>query len=84
MAIEVVEAAPGSGMSYPDVKRGGVRPGAGRKKSPDALVFKTVGLTQAQWDWLALWLPGGSITSQFRSLLDRAMKFWPSGPTRFR
>ena len=56
----------------------------GRKKSPDPLIFKSVGLTSAQWDWLELWQRGASPSHLLRSLLDRAIKFWPSGPTKFR
>lgn len=55
----------------------------GRPVSPDSLVFVTVGLTRAQWDWLKLWFPTGSNTDALRSLFDRAMRFWPSGPFIF-
>ena len=56
----------------------------GRKPSCNSLVFKTVGLTQQQWDWLSLWLPGHSTTAQFRILFERCFKFWPSGPHKFK
>lgn len=56
----------------------------GRPRSVDPLVFVTVGLTAAQWRWLSSWFPGGSPTAQMRELFTRAMKFWPSGPHKFR
>ena len=56
----------------------------GRKPIAEPLVFKTVGLTQKQWDWLSLWLPNSSSTSQLRILFERCLKFWPSGPAFFR
>ena len=55
----------------------------GRPSSPDSLVFITVGLTPVQWQWLSLWLPGASPTSQLSMLFERALKFWPSGPAAF-
>ena len=55
----------------------------GRPKSSDPLVFKTVGLTQSQWDWLNLWLSNSSPTSQLGELFQRALKFWPAGPSVF-
>lgn len=56
----------------------------GRPRSKDPLVFKTVGFTESQWEYISLWLPSGSPTEQLRSLLERCLKFWPSGPGRFR
>ena len=55
-----------------------------RPKSDNPLVFRTVGLTAAQWRWLDLWLLSASPTAQLRELFDRAVKFWPSGPHRFK
>ena len=55
-----------------------------RPKSANPLVFRTVGLTAAQWRWLDLWLLSASPTAQLRELFDRAVKFWPSGPHRFK
>ena len=55
-----------------------------RPKSANPLVFRTVGLTASQWDWLDTWFPGGSPTSALSDLFLRAVKFWPSGPARFR
>ncbi|CAH2032098.1 hypothetical protein [Trichlorobacter ammonificans] len=55
----------------------------GRPKSADPLIFKTVGLTQAQWDWLSLWAFTGNPSRLLSELLDRAMKFWPAGPFLF-
>lgn len=55
----------------------------GRPSSPDSLVFVTVGLSSAQWEWLKLWFPTGSLTDALRSLVDRAMRFWPLGPFVF-
>lgn len=56
----------------------------GRPKSEDSLVFVTVGLTRAQWSWLQLWFPTGSITDALRGLVERAVRFWPGGPFKFR
>lgn len=56
----------------------------GRPSSPDAYVYITIGLRPFQWEWLALWFPNGSPSDQVRALLDRALKFWPVGPGRFR
>ena len=56
----------------------------GRPKDPDALKFKTIGLFEWQWQWLALWFPDGNPTNQAQELLDRAVKFWPAGPAKFR
>jgi len=56
----------------------------GRPKSKNPLIFKTVGLTAAQWEWLDLWFPSASPTSQLAELFRRAFKFWPSGPNRFK
>ena len=62
----------------------GFRVRRGRPRSPDSLVFVTVGLTPTQWAWLRLWFPTGSPTDQLRALFERALKFWPAGPGRFR
>lgn len=56
----------------------------GRPASSDAFVYVTIGLRPAHWLWLSLWFPGGSASDQVRALLDRALKFWPSGPYRFK
>jgi hypothetical protein len=58
--------------------------GRGRPRSRNALVFKTIGLTQDQWLWMELWRPGESPTAMIQELLERSMKFWPSGPAKFR
>lgn len=63
--------------------RGGKRPGAGRKKSADSKSFHTVGLTPDEWEYLSHWSSGNK-ADQLRELLDRARKFWPSGPAKFR
>jgi hypothetical protein len=63
--------------NLPTVKRG-------RPSNPDSLVFKTVGLTKDQWEWLELWLPSGNPSNQLRELFERCYKFWPSGPSTFR
>lgn len=77
-----------SGWVQPDLppvsRRGGARPGSGRKKKDDTLQWKTVGLTPEQWLWLSTWMPTGSPSNQLRELLERAEKFWPAGPSRFR
>ena len=58
--------------------------GRGRTKSKDPLIFKTIGLTEDQWQWLNLWFPEASPTAQFRELFDRSRRFWPSGPNKFK
>lgn len=55
----------------------------GRPRSSNPLIFKTVGLTREQWDWLELWFPSGNPTDRLSSLLERATKFWPLGPFKF-
>ena len=64
-------------------KRGGRRPGAGRKKSSSSNIFHTVGLTAEEWEFLSLWSPG-NFSDQLRELLYRSKKFWPAGPARYR
>lgn len=56
----------------------------GRKKDPNKLNFRSYGLRPDRETWLALWFPDGSPTDQLNALLDRAIKFWPSGPGKFR
>lgn len=56
----------------------------GRPRSASSFRFKTVGLEPEDWSWLALWCPDGNQSVQLRELLDRAKKFWPTGPARFR
>lgn len=56
----------------------------GRPKKGNSLRFKTVGMTDEDWRWLSLWMPGASPTSQLAELVERAKKFWPAGPTKFR
>lgn len=56
----------------------------GRKPSENPLIFKTVGLTVAQWAWLELWHPRASVTRQLSALFERSLKFWPAGPFVFR
>lgn len=56
----------------------------GRPKTKNPLVFRTVGLTEDQWQWLNLWLPGASPTAQLQELFGRSVKFWPGGPAVFR
>ena len=53
---------------------------------PDSKMFKTVGLTSAQWAWLEQWAISDveNPTECLGELVDRAMKFWPSGPNKFR
>lgn len=55
-----------------------------RPKSTNPLVTRSVCLTAEQWAWLDLWFPGGNFSFCLRELFDRAMKFWPSGPSKFR
>lgn len=55
-----------------------------RPKSSDPLITRSVCLTEKQWAWLDLWFTGGNFSLCLRELLDRAMKFWPSGPGKFR
>ena len=64
-------------------EHGGSRSGAGRKKSESSKVFKSVGLTAAQWEWLDLWLPGGSPSAQMAEVVERSQKFWSAGPGKF-
>lgn len=64
-------------------RRGGSRAGAGRKKSSTSKIFHTVGLTAAEWEFLGKWFSGNK-TGQLRELIERAQKFWPAGPSRFR
>lgn len=63
---------------------GGKRPGAGRKPTGKAKTFRSVGLSESEWAYLELWQTGASPSDQLRELLERAMKFWPSGPAKFR
>lgn len=56
----------------------------GRPRKDDSFVYITIGLRPDQWRWLSLWFPSGSPSDHLRSLLDRAMKFWPGGPFVFR
>lgn len=56
----------------------------GRPSSSESYVYITIGLRPEHWCWLALWFPTGSPSDQARALLDRALKFWPSGPNRFK
>jgi hypothetical protein len=56
----------------------------GRPRSKDPLIFKSIGLTASQWEWLQLWFPTGNVTDQLKALHERAVKFWPSGPNRFK
>lgn len=64
--------------------RGGARLGAGRKPSDSATKGAKVNLTAEQWEYLELWFPGANRSDQVRALLERAVKFWPSGPAVFR
>ena len=63
---------------------GKIKSRRGRPAKDDAFVYVTIGLRPAHWAWLKLWFPGGNPSDQLRALLDRALKFWPSGPVRFR
>jgi hypothetical protein len=56
----------------------------GRPADVDPYIFHSVGLTRSQWEFIALWFPSGNPSSALRSLLDRAVKFWPGGPFVFR
>ena len=60
-------------------KRG--RPLGSVKK--DSYIYITIGLRPVHWVWLGLWHEG-TVSDQIRALLDRALKFWPAGPNRFR
>lgn len=55
----------------------------GRKPSCSSLVFLTVGLTPDQWKWLSLWASTGNRTFQMSEFFERAVKFWPAGPSVF-
>ena len=55
----------------------------GRKSSSDSFRTISVCLTQAQWNFISLWLPTGNPSAALRALLDRAMIFWPLGPFVF-
>jgi len=59
------------------------RPRGGRPADPDPYIFHSVGLTEKQWQFVASWFPTGNASVALRSLLDRAMKFWPQGPFAF-
>lgn len=63
---------------------GFVRQLGGRPADPNPYIFHSVGLTQKQWEFVALWFPTGNPSNCIRSLIDRALKFWPAGPARFR
>jgi hypothetical protein len=56
--------------------------GRPRLKSP--FIYHSVSLTQEQWNFIMLWFPTGNPSQALRELLERAVKFWPSGPGRFR
>lgn len=60
--------------------------GAGRKKDPDAVTFKSVGFRPSEWEWLALWSVGkekpDNPTVQLREVVERSRKFWPDGPDK--
>jgi len=60
------------------------RKNRGRPRKDDSFVYVTIGLRPIQWAWLQLWFPNGSPSDCVRSLLDRALKFWPAGPYKFR
>lgn len=49
----------------------------GRRPLENPLLFKCVGLTQDQWDWLASFNPGASPSVQFRELIEKSRKMWP-------
>ena len=55
----------------------------GRNADPDPYIFHSVGLNQIQWEYLSLWFPTGNPSTALRALLDRAIKFWPLGPSVF-
>jgi hypothetical protein len=44
----------------------------------------SVYLNSQEAAFLSLWSTDGSPSTQFKDLLERAMKFWPAGPGRFR
>lgn len=55
----------------------------GRPADANPYIFASVGLTQAQWEYLSLWFPTGNISQALRFLIERAIKFWPAGPFVF-
>lgn len=55
----------------------------GRPRSADPLHRISVRLNSREVEWLSLW-SDDSPTTQIRDLLERAMKFWPAGPYKFR
>jgi len=73
------------GMGVPRCGVGRGRP-VGTSKDT-SYKWRSVGLTQADWDWLDLWFPGqspGASSLSLRELVERARKFWPNGPNKFR
>lgn len=56
----------------------------GRPSSPDSLVPVSVRLSHDQIKFLSLWTDNDCISLQLRDCLERAMKFWPAGPNKFR
>jgi hypothetical protein len=64
-------------------RRGGARPGAGRKKGSGdprfAKVWVTVGALPDDWDYLAKWSDGNA-GDCLAELLARCRSMWPNGP----
>lgn len=56
----------------------------GRPRQSDSKLSFGVALRPDQWAYLDLWFPGAKPTAQVEALLERAVKFWPAGPGRFR
>lgn len=56
----------------------------GRKRSANPMIFKTVGLSKDDWDFLDKWFDSDNPSLKVRELLERAKRFWPAGPNAFR
>lgn len=64
-------------------RRGGARPGAGRKKGSGdkrhAKVWVNVGLLPGMWDYIAKWSDGNA-GDCITEIAERARAMWPNGP----
>jgi hypothetical protein len=56
----------------------------GRPSNPDSKVFRNVGLRPAEWEYLSMWFDSTNPSMQVSELINRAVRFWPSGPLKFR
>lgn len=66
-----------SGWDQPDM----FKRGRGRPRKSDAYVYRSVGLSPAEWEYLSTWAAAGSSpSSMLRELLERSAKMWPVGP----